>query len=187
MNQRVRRLMSEITIHDKVFRLYLRKEQIEARIVELARELNAKFDGEAPVILPVLKGGHRFWSSLAPQLRFAYELDFIKMSSYGKSLIRERLPKFDLVHIIPTTGRHVLIVEDIVDRGVTAQTITEVVRREKPASVFFASLFFKPDAFVGAQKPDWIGFAIENKFVVGFGLDYNERGRHLSDLYQIAE
>ncbi|MCS7086878.1 MAG: phosphoribosyltransferase family protein, partial [Bacteroidia bacterium] len=101
--------------------------------------------------------------------------------------IRERLPKFDLVHIIPTTGRHVLIVEDIVDRGVTAQTITEVVRREKPASVFFASLFFKPDAFVGAQKPDWIGFAIENKFVVGFGLDYNERGRHLSDLYQIAE
>ncbi len=180
-------MMSEINLHDKTFKLYLKNEQIESRISELAVELNARFRGDVPVLLPVLKGGFRFWASLCPKLNFAYEVDFIKFSSYGKNIVRdERVPKFDLVHTLPTEGRSVVIVEDIVDKGVTADAVHSTLRVERPSSVFFASLLFKPDAFEGKHKPDWIGFSIENKFVVGFGLDYNERGRELPDIYQIV-
>jgi hypoxanthine phosphoribosyltransferase len=178
--------MSEVKIHDKTFQLYLKRESIEARIGELARELNTRFQTEVPIFLPVLKGGVRFWAALCPQLTFPYELDFIKLSGYGQNVVRERVPKFDLVHTLPTQGRPVVIVEDIVDNGLTADAVMKTLVVERPSSTFFATLLYKPDAHTGHVKPDWIGFSIENKFVVGFGMDYNERGRELSDIYQIV-
>ena len=179
-------MKSEIIIHEKTFKLYLTSGQIETRIAEFADELNARFRGEVPVFLPVLKGGFRFWASLCQKLNFAYEVDFIKLSGYGKSIVRERVPKFDLVHTIPTEGKPVVIIEDIVDKGITADAVLSTLRIERPSSTLFASLLFKPDAFVGHHKPDWVGFSIEDKFVVGYGLDYDERGRELHDIYQIA-
>jgi hypoxanthine phosphoribosyltransferase len=155
-------------------------EQISARIRELAAQIDRDYpEGQALHFVAVLKGAFVFLSDLARAMPRAVTLDFIAVSSYGaatKSSGQVRLLK-DLD--IPLEGRHVIIVEDIVDTGLTLSYLQEILRARNPASLRTACLLSKPSRRKVAVPVEYIGFEIEDKFVVGYGLDHAGQFRHL--------
>jgi hypoxanthine phosphoribosyltransferase len=134
----------------------------------------------------VLNGAFMFAADLLKSFSSSCDISFIKLSSYqgmnssGKVEVTMNLS-------IDVENRHVIIVEDIVDTGLTIQELKEQLSKLNPASVEVCTLLFKPEAFKGVEKPKFQGFVISNKFVLGYGLDYDERGRNLKDLYQLKE
>jgi hypoxanthine phosphoribosyltransferase len=181
--------LTHYRIDDKTFELLYPKAVIQERVTELAAILNQRFEskneGRGPILMPVLTGALMFFGELVPLLHFGYEIAPIKISSYGSGMISGGLPAIPESHI-PVGGRDIIILEDIVDSGNTAIALHAKLREQNCASVYFASLLFKPHAFKGTIRPDWAGFEIGDAFVIGFGLDYAERGRHLRGIYQLV-
>lgn len=175
-----------ITLHDKQFRPFLSHEQIVRRVAELAERIAADFEGKRPVLLGVLNGCYRFLADLSQHLDMACEIDFIRVRSYSGTHSSGAVKQlFALSESI--AGRHVIIVEDIVDTGRTLEYLCEELRQYDPDTVSVASLLLKPDVFKMRQTLHYVGFEIPDLFVVGYGLDYDGLGRNLNDIYQIAE
>ncbi len=158
----------------------LTREQIENRIKELAAEIERDYGPHEEIhLVGVLKGGFMFLSDLVRALKSPVTLDFIAMSSYGKgtkSSGEVRMLK-DVDH--PLEGRHVIIVEDIVDTGLTLHYLQEILRARSPKSLRTACLLSKPSRREVELQVEYIGFTIEDRFVVGYGLDYDEKYREL--------
>lgn len=158
----------------------LSTEQIQARIRELAREIGQDYEANDEIhLVCVLKGGFVFLSDLVRALEVRVTLDFIALSSYGKgtkSSGEVRLIK-DVDH--PLEGRHVIIVEDIVDTGLTLHYLQEILRARNPKTLRTACLLSKPSRREIQVPVEYIGFTIDDRFVVGYGLDYDERFRSL--------
>lgn len=158
----------------------LSREQIENRIKELAAEIERDYGQNEEIhLVGVLKGGFMFMSDLVRALRARVTLDFIALSSYGKgtkSSGEVRMLK-DVDHALE--GRHVIIVEDIVDTGLTLHYLQEILRARSPKSLRTACLLSKPSRREVDVQVDYIGFSIEDRFVVGYGLDYDEKYREL--------
>lgn len=154
------------------------EDQIQTRIDDLAEEIEANRAGEPIIVLGVLKGAMHFVSDLARRLKGDVKIDFIQPSSYSgtKSMGIVHLRKD---HDLNITGQHVLIVEDIVDTGLTLTHLLELLGTRKPASIRVATLLMKPDAMTHQAPVDYIGFVIPNLFVVGYGLDHDEQYRGL--------
>lgn len=173
-----------LQIHDKTFEIYLRNEEIQAKVADMARELNEAYDGKEIVFIAVLNGAFMFASDLMKHITLPCEITFVKVSSYQGMNSTGRV---DEVIGLTTDirGKHVVIIEDIVDTGITMDKIHTLLAAEHPASLKIASLLFKPDAFKGKNKPDFTGFSIPDAFVVGYGLDYNEHGRNTQHIYQL--
>jgi hypoxanthine phosphoribosyltransferase len=163
-------------------RVLLSSDQIQARVAEMGREIARDYAGREPHLVGVLKGACTFMTDLARQIDLPLSLDYIAVSSYGaatKSSGEVKLVK-DLDQGLD--GRDLLVVEDIVDTGLTLNYLLKVLKARGPRTLKVATLLSKPSRRLVETPVDYVGFTIEDLFVVGYGLDYNERYRNLKDI-----
>jgi hypoxanthine phosphoribosyltransferase len=177
--------MKEISILDKTFEEYLSEENIQARIADMGRELNRAYAGKDPLIVSVLNGAFIFTADLVRHLNFDPEIQFVRLSSYhgGTQSSGQMRVLLDLSN--SPEGRDVLIVEDIVDTGRTLDWLRRDLMLKGAQSVKIASLLFKHEMYQFDTPPEYYCFKIPNAFVVGYGLDYAERGRNLKAIYSL--
>ena len=168
-------------------KVIITREEIAKRIDELAAEIRRDYKDKNPLLIGVLKGSFVFLSDLVRAMNIPIEVDFIRVSSYGAC--KEASGKIKLVQglKIPIKGRHVLVVEDIVDGGLTVSFLLDYVKRQKPASLKLCTLFDKPSRRKVEVPIDYRGFTIPDAFVVGYGLDFCEQYRYLPDLCILEE
>jgi hypoxanthine phosphoribosyltransferase len=178
--------MSSIVVHDKTFIPYISKEEIAAKIKELANQLNKDYEGKKPLVIAVLNGSFIFASDLFKELTIEVEICFIKLASYkGTKSTGHVITAIGLDTDI--TGRDIIILEDIIDTGKTMNEFLPQITNQQPNSLKIAVLLHKPDATVFPIKIDYTCFSIPNKFVLGYGLDYDGLGRNIPFLYQLKE
>ena len=178
--------MSDTTvqIHGETFRVFLHNEQIEMRIAELGRKISQDYEGLHPIFVIVLNGAFMFAGSLLKSIHIACQTDFIRLSSYEATQSTGKV--YQILGLSEAIeGRNIIIVEDIVDTGLSMKYLIGEIKKRNPQSVRVATLFFKPTAIKEAVPLDYVGFEIENQFVVGYGLDYDGLGRNYPDLYVI--
>lgn len=166
------------------FRLFIPAASIQDRIKELAKRIKSDYRGKNPIIICILKGGVIFASDLIRASEVNGEMDFVRLSSYDGTASTENVKELMSVSS-EVKGRHVLIVEDIVDTGRTLDFYMDLLKKQEPLSIELASLLLKPDALKYPIDIKYLGFKIPDLFVVGYGLDYNESGRSLRDIYQL--
>lgn len=169
-------------IIDKTFELLIPEEKILNEIKRLAQEINQHYQDLNPVFIGVLNGAFMFAADLLKNIDIPSEITFIKAKSYeGIQSTGHVSTRLGLE--APVKGRHIIILEDIVDSGYTINHLMEMLQDQKPASVNIASLLFKPEALKADLDIKYVGFSIPNQFVVGYGLDYDGQGRNLRDIY----
>lgn len=175
-----------VQVHDKQFRIFIAKEQIQQRINELAHEIDVTYKGQKPLFVGILNGSFIFAADLFRQLTIEAEISFIKLASYkGTSSTGHVVTAIGMEEYLH--GRHVIIVEDIIDTGRTLHSFLPEIQQRQPASVRIATFLSKPEARLYEVPIDYTGFEIPDKFVVGYGLDYDGLGRNLPDVYQLSE
>jgi hypoxanthine phosphoribosyltransferase len=178
--------MTQITVHDKTFQTYLAEELIQQKVKELAAVINKDYEGKKPLFIAILNGAFMFASDLFKNLTIEAEICFIKLASYkGTRSSGQVITAIGLDHDL--YNRHVVIIEDIVDTGKTLTEFLPQLRHQHPASFKIVALLQKPEAAQFPLTVDYVGFTIPNKFVVGYGLDYDGLGRNLKEIYQLAE
>lgn len=176
--------MSVIKVHDKEFETYLSSESIERRVKEMADAINKDYSGKKPLFIAILNGSFIFAADLFRHLTIEAELCFIKLASYkGMKSSGKVITSIGLEEDI--FDKDVVIVEDIVDTGKTLHRFLPKLLHQQPRSLKIATLLHKPDATEYPLKLDYVGFAIPNKFVIGYGLDYDGLGRNLKEIYQL--
>jgi len=163
-------------------KVLISKEEIEKKVTELAAELREDYHEKNPLLIGALKGCFVFMSDLVRKLDIPVEVDFIKVSSYGIGTHSSGKIKLEHGTKTPIEGRHVLVIEDIVDTGLTVRFLLDYISRRKPASLKLCTLFDKPSGRVMAVPIDYMGFTIPDAFVIGYGLDFDEKFRYLPDL-----
>lgn len=161
---------------------------IESAVARLAEDIRQDYRDKNPVLVGVLKGSFVFMADLVRALDIPLEIEFISLSSYGPGRTESR-GKVEVVQGLrgAVRGRHVVVVEDIVDTGITVDFVLRYLRRRRPASVRVCALFDKPARRRVDVPIDYLGFSVPDRFVVGYGLDYDERFRYLSGLYCLKE
>jgi len=176
--------MSTIQVLDKTFEPYLKEAAIQEKITELAGQLNKDYAGKSPLFLSILNGSFLFTADLFKQITIEAEVSFIKLASYkGTNSTGNVITAIGLD--INVKDRHILILEDIIDTGKTLHHYLPQLESMQPASVKIAVLLNKKDALQFPVQIDYACFEIPNKFVVGYGLDYDGLGRNSKDIYQL--
>ena len=178
--------MKEIKVHDKTFVPYLTAEVIARKVQDLALQISKDYEGKKPLFIAVLNGSFVFAADIFRHLTIDAEISFIKLASYKGTTSSG--------HVITAIGleeslfeRHVILLEDIVDTGKTLHDFLPQIERQSPASVKIATLLTKPTALKFPLETQYVGFEIPNKFVIGYGLDYDGLGRNIPELYQLKE
>ena len=173
-----------IQVLDKQFEPYITAAEISEQIAKLGRQLNADYEGKKPLFIAILNGSFMFASDLFKELEIDAEICFIKLASYkGTKSTGNVITSIGLD--MPLQGRHVVIVEDIVDTGKTLNEFLPQLTNQQPASMKIAALLHKPDALKYPITIDYLGFSVPNKFLLGYGLDYDGLGRNLKEIYQL--
>ena len=176
--------MSTIQVLDKTFELYLKEAAIQEKITELAGQLNKDYAGKRPLFLSILNGSFLFTADLFKQVTIESEVSFIKLASYkGTSSTGNVITAIGLDTNVK--DRHIIILEDIIDTGKTLHHYLPQLDSMQPASVKIAVLLNKKEALQYPVQVDYSCFDIPNKFVVGYGLDYDGLGRNSKDIYQL--
>jgi hypoxanthine phosphoribosyltransferase len=174
-----------ITVKDKQFKPYIGSETILNEVKRLADEITRDLSGEFPLFLVILNGSFMFAADLLKEVTFPCEISFIKVASYhGTSSTGSVTELIGLTEDI--SNRTVVIVEDIVDTGVTLEKLMAVLKKKNTKQVKIAAALLKPDAYKKDISVDYVGLKIPNDFVVGYGLDYDGQGRNLKDIYVLA-
>ncbi|MDA0315259.1 MAG: hypoxanthine phosphoribosyltransferase [Bacteroidetes bacterium] len=177
--------MKKIQIKDKTFETYLTEAQIKKRIKELGVQIGADFEGEDLVLLGVLNGSFVVMADLVRAISLPVTCEFIKISSYSGMESTGKV--IEVLGIPPSIAKkNILIVEDIVDTGNSMAQLMTQLAVFRPKRIAIATLLFKKEAFLFNYPLDYVGFEIPNKFVVGFGLDYDGEGRNYPDIYQLS-
>lgn len=168
--------------------ILLTEEQIKKEVKRLGQEISRDYKNEDLIIIGVLKGAFMFLSDLIREINIIMEIEFIELSSYGGKST-ESSGEIQLIKDINKnlSNKHVLIVEDIVDTGFTISFLRERVRKENPASLKVCSLTSKPARREKEVIIDYLGFEVPNNFIVGYGIDYDERYRNLREIYYLKE
>jgi hypoxanthine phosphoribosyltransferase len=175
-----------IQLHDKQFVPFISSQEIDFAIATMASQVEADFADEVPVFVGVLNGSFMVVSDFMKHYKKPCEVSFIKLSSYeGTSSTNEVKQLIGLNQDL--SGRTVIVIEDIVDTGNTVAELKDLFKKQNVKHLKIATLFFKPEAFKKDLKLDYIGIRIPNKFIVGFGLDYDGLGRNLPEVYQLKE
>lgn len=179
--------MKQVTLKDKTFELSIPYERIEKEIDALAARINEDYkDLDTPLFLGVLNGSFMFMAELMQRIEFPCELSFVKLASYvGTSSTGKVSELIGLKDNLE--GRHIIVVEDIVDTGESIEHLMRSLVGHRPASVEVATLLFKPDSYKKELPIRYRAMEIPNDFIVGFGLDYDQLGRNLKDIYKIVE
>jgi hypoxanthine phosphoribosyltransferase len=175
-----------IQLHDKHFIPFISAEEIDFAIKNMAKQMDDDFFDEKPVFIGVLNGSFMVLSDLMKHYRGMCEVSFVKMASYEgmetTNTVKELIGLNE-----DLTGKTVIVVEDIVDTGNTIEVLKDILKAKNVKHLKFATLFFKPEAYKKDIKLDYVGIRIPNKFIVGFGLDYDGLGRNLREVYQLQE
>lgn len=178
--------MSEIIVNDKKFRPYITVAQIDTEVERLAAMINKDYEGKRPLFIAILNGSFMFASDLFKKITIDAEISFIKLASYKGTR--------STGHVITSIGldeslkdRHIIILEDIVDTGKTLNQFLPQLHDQRPASLKIASLLHKPDALLFPIHIDYLGFNVPNKFLLGYGLDFDGLARNLKEIYQLVE
>jgi hypoxanthine phosphoribosyltransferase len=189
MPDSVSAVAESVTCRGERFRLYLDADTIARRVEAIGRAISEEYDGQRPILIGVLNGAYMFLADLMRAVTIDCEVDFLKLSSYGAEKVSSgtvtELKKIDA----NLEGRHVIVVEDIVDTGLSMQFIVDLLGELNPASVKTVTLLHKK----AAANPeldltlDWVGFEIDNLFVIGYGLDYGQLARNLPAIYILDE
>lgn len=178
--------MGDIRVHDKQFEPYLNAAMIAERIKDIAGKLNKDYADKKPLFIAILNGSFMFASDLFKELAIDAEICFIKLASYkGTKSTGHVLTAIGLD--MDLFGRDVVIVEDIVDTGKTLSEFLPQLKHQQPASLKIVALLHKPEATVFPITIDYLGFSIPNKFVVGYGLDYDGLGRNIPEILKLIE
>ena len=178
--------MPQIKLRDKAFDIFISEEIILQKVKELAENINRDYQGKKPLFIAILNGSFMFAADLFKHITIDAEITFIKLASYkGMKSSGQVITAIGLE--LDLIDRDVIIIEDIVDTGKTLHYFLPKLQHQQPASLKIASLLHKPEALKHPLTIDYIGFNIPNKFVVGYGLDYDGLGRNLKEIYQLAE
>jgi len=162
---------------------YISKKEIEKRIKKIAKKINKDYKGKKPIFIGILNGSFIFLSDLIREIEVDCEIDFLKLSSYGDEKISSGNVTLLKDLNCEIENQDIIVVEDIVDSGLSAIFIKKIIEEKKPASLKFISLLFKKNISKLDFKIDYVGFKISNKFVVGYGLDYAQKYRNLNAIY----
>jgi hypoxanthine phosphoribosyltransferase len=167
-------------------KVLITREEIAKTVARLAGEIKKDYQGKQPLFIGVLKGSFVFMADLIRQLDLSLEVDFIRLSSYGAG--KETSGKVRVVQGLktPIKGRDVLVVEDIVDTGITISFLLNYLKKKKPASLKLCALTDKPSRRWVPVSIDYLGFSVPDKFIVGYGLDFDEKLRHLPDICELS-
>ncbi len=178
--------MKEVQLYDRRFAVSIKAQQIELAVQQVADKINADYQGKKPLFLVVLNGAFMFASDLLKKITIECEISFVKLSSYSGTksthIVRELIGLDEAL-----TNRYVIIVEDIIDTGITMENTIQKLMHLQAADVKIATLLFKPKSFRKNYAIDYIGMEIPNGFIVGYGLDYDGLGRNLPDIYKVIE
>jgi hypoxanthine phosphoribosyltransferase len=175
-----------IHVHDRAFRLFISRDEIAAMVQRIAKEINADYASKELVILVILKGAMVFAADLIRELRIPVTVEVLRAASYHNNMHSKGSVDLD-GDVLDIAGRHVLIVEDIVDSGLTMTELVKHLANYQPASVGIASLLSKPDIHQERVQIDYLGCEIPPYFVVGYGLDYAHYGRQLDSIWRIVD
>ncbi len=177
--------MAVIKVHDKSFDIYLTEAVIQQRVKEMAGQISRDFAGKRPLFIAILNGSFMFAADLFKHLTIEAELCFIKLASYkGLKSSGNVVTSIGLEDDI--FGKEIIIVEDIVDTGKTLHNFLPKLMHQQPRALRIAALLHKSEATEYPLQLDYVGFEIPNKFVVGYGLDYDGLGRNLKEIYQLV-
>jgi hypoxanthine phosphoribosyltransferase len=176
-----------VTLHDKRFMPLISRDEIRTAVQRLGSQISADYNGKNPVFVIVLKGSTIFASDLVREVTVPCEMEFLKAESYGHAMQSSGTVTLNVITPLDITGKDVIVVEDIIDTGLTLKEILAFLKQKNPASVRIATLLLKPDICKGTVEADYVGFEISPLFVVGYGLDYDEIGRNLPDVYVLSD
>jgi hypoxanthine phosphoribosyltransferase len=178
--------MSRVKLLDREFELSIPEEKLLKAVDKVAEQMNKDLEGKNPLMVCVLNGSFMFASDLMKRLTIPCEISFVKLSSYSGTgstgTVKELIGLNEDIK-----GRTIVLLEDIVDTGLTIINTVEHVKQMGPADVKVATMLFKPDACKRDVKLDYVGMDIPNDFIVGYGLDYDGYGRNLKDIYTVVE
>ena len=178
--------METIKINDKRFKISIPEAEIKNRIKTVAAQISKDMEGKNPLFLGVLNGAFIFAADLMREMTIPCEISFVKLASYQGTTSTGTIQEVIGINE-DLTGRTVIIVEDIVESGATMKRMIEQLGTRNPASVHICTLFFKPDKLKEDLELDYVVFRIPDDFILGYGLDYDQAGRGLKDIYTIIE
>jgi hypoxanthine phosphoribosyltransferase len=178
--------MATIQVHDKLFEPYINKTALAEKIKTIAHEINNDYKSKKPLFIAILNGSFIFAADLFKQISIEAEICFIKLASYkGTKSSGQIITAIGLDTDV--FRRHVVIIEDIIDTGKTLSQFLPQLQHQQPASLKIVALLHKPEATIYPVNIDYLGFTIPNKFVLGYGLDYNGLGRNIEEIYKLVE
>lgn len=178
--------MSVVKIKDKTFETSISEAEIKERVRELAQRLSKDMEGKNPLFLAVLNGSFIFAADLMRKMTIPCEISFVKLASYQGTTSTGKIKEVIGINE-DLSGRTVVIVEDIVESGKTMKRMIETLGTRNPASVRICTLFVKPEKLEVELNIDYAAFSIPNAFIVGYGLDYDQQGRQLKEIYSLKE
>jgi hypoxanthine phosphoribosyltransferase len=178
--------MGRIIIKDKTFETSIPEAEIQKRVKAVAAEISRDMEGKTPLLLAVLNGAFVFAADLVREITVPFEISFVKLASYQGTTSTGKVTEVMGINE-SLAGRHVIIVEDIVDTGLTMKRMIETLGTRNPASISVCSLLLKPDKLKVDIDVKYCALRIPNEFIVGYGLDYDQAGRGLRDIYSVVE
>jgi len=179
--------MKKIKLIDREFKKFIPNKDIKKAIKNIAKKINKDLEGEDVLFICILNGSFMFTADLMKKITIVNtEVTFLKLSSYEGTdttgQVKELIGLYE-----PIEGRTLVILEDIIDTGITILEVMEILKLHNPKTVKIATMLLKPEKFSGKMAIDYVGLEIGNDFIVGFGLDYNHKGRNLKDIYKVVE
>lgn len=177
--------MELIRVHDKEFKPYISADRIQEEVKRVASEINKDYTGRKPLFIAILNGSFMFAADLFKEVTIEAEICFIKLASYkGIKSTGQVITAIGLD--VDLVGRDIIVIEDIVDTGNTLSKFLPQLHHHHPASLKIAALLHKPEAMVHNINIDYLGFTVPNKFLLGYGLDYDGLGRNIKEIYQLV-
>ena len=177
--------MEKIKLHDKEFELYIPYEKIAKETKRIADEINNELAGEDVLFICILNGSFMFTAELFKEITIINsEVTFLKLSSYDGVDTTGKVKQLIGLNE-PIENRTIVVLEDIIDTGITIGEVMETLKAQNPKDVKIATLLLKPEKFQDKMPIDYVGIEIPNDFIVGFGLDYDRKGRNLKDIYKV--
>jgi len=183
----IRSMAKGIRVNGDYFTVMISERRIRARVMELAQQISNDCRGSVPVFIGILNGSFIFFADLIREVTVDCEIDFLKLSSYGDAKISSGNVRLLKDLNCQVEGRDIVIVEDIIDSGLSMEYIRDLILRQNPRSFRIVTLLYKKDAVKTGLHVDYIGFSIPRDFVIGYGLDYAQRERNLRSIYRLTQ
>ena len=179
-------MKEKIKVKDKEFSVFIKAAEIDKSVSRIADAINEDMKGKVPLFLVVLNGAFMIAADLMKKIKVENNISFVKLSSYSGTRSTQVINELIGINEV-VKGRTVVIIEDIIDSGLTIRRMLDNLNQQEAADVKVATLVYKPNAFKSDYKIDYTGFEIPNDFILGYGLDYDGFGRNLPDIYKIVE